>query len=280
MDMLDMLPLDLSEPVRDTKTFVEQDGPNDDFRLVVSNGQYTTGWCQSGGHEGQPKLSSRGTKMVACSGRYEFPRLVRPVIVCNCWCHALFAQARTAAIADGTADIPDVISAASGDARPLEIHVVHPVTDDGPGWFEQPQPLTQSLFERLYDDVFLTDNLANMLAKYCKVTPRAVARERRPGRRERGSLDVNVETVCRLIADKMIPFPGNPPVIAMLIDPDEGISAGAVRACLVRFMEEGLMERSDEPVTFCGFMGDAIEMTIKEARRKAERTAKNVALRR
>jgi hypothetical protein len=281
MDMLDMLDLDLTEPVKlapPRAIIEEQDDPNDDFKLITSDGKYTTGWCQSGGHEGHPKLSSRGSKMVACRGRYEFPRLVKPVFICNCWCHEVFAKVRAmeaAAIADGTNATNHAETAVSGDAGPVKIHVSTPIPTADPGWFPAPQPLTQNLYERLYDDPFLTDNLAGMLAKYCKVAPHTVQRERRAGRRERGSLDVNVETVCRLIADKMIPFPGNPQVIAMLIDPDEGISSGAVYACLTRFMSEGLIERVS-PVVFAGFVGDAIEMTIKEARRKIEKAAKRI----
>ena len=285
MDMLDILELNLDEPIKvpAPKTFIEQDGPNDDFRLVVTNGLYTTGWCQAGGHEGQPKLSKGGAKMTACLGRYEYPRLVRPVIICNCWCHALFAKARAmeaSATADGTADTSDANSAASGDAGPVKIHVSTPVVDAGLiGWALRTNPLTQGLYEKLYDDPFLTENLANMLAKYCNVAPHHVQRERRAGRRERGSLDVNVETVCRLIADEKIPFPGNPSVIAMLIDPDEGISSGAVHACLRRLTSEGFMDLHDYSV-FAGFKGDAIELTVKECRRKIEVAAKNVTLRR
>jgi hypothetical protein len=279
LDLVISDPVLIVEPVSKKESAEPKDARKNTI-VDTSKQTYITGHCAVGGHEGQPKLSVGGSLMVACRGVYEYPRLAKPIIVCKCWCHALYETMRLsqAQAANGTPnDTPTPQKPADDDSMPLKWHITTPVLADVELPIPGPvRPATQNIYDKLYDDRFLSDHLARMLEKYCGVTPHAVERSYRPAQRERNSLDVNVETVCRMLADEILPkVSTDPAMISLFIDPDAGISAGAVRACIVRMSDEGYMERVT-PVHFRGFKGRALEVTIKEARLEVKRAGNRV----
>lgn len=235
--------------------------------IVVKTSTYITGWCQVGGHAGRKTFSTTGALLRACSGIYEFPRLVNPRVICTCFCHRSYAHVESIdlmldyALSDGSDHVPPGISAGDVADSAAKYHATSPVLDDYD--VVAPPVITRTLYEELYRDPHLTDHLARLLVTKCNVPFEKIERIGLiHGRRERGSLDVNVEAVCRLKMDDIVMFnPLTPQLIALMADPDYPISPGAIRNVLLRFHQAGYVNINQEPVYFLEFKGDALEHT-------------------
>jgi hypothetical protein len=234
-------------------------------------GTYITGWCASGGHQDKDVLTKSGSLLKRCQGDFIFPRLEKPNVLCNCTCHDVWRQLK-ALQAQYATDTPSMligstprpITATSGDVTPLKIHAVTPVLDF-PMYGIVP-PVVQNIYDLLYDDPHLNDHMARILEKYCKVQRRGVSRDIVGFTRPQGSLGVNIETVCRLITDGIVPKIGNVTAsyIALLADPDHPISEGAIRNVLMKYKSEGFMDVNDNPLYFMNFKGNAITTPISK----------------
>jgi len=230
---------------------------------VVS--KYVTGHCAAGGHEGAPQLSPGGSLRTPCRGEYQF-RLQK--VLCNCWCHEMFREVRALKAAE---------------AEPIETDAAgNEITLDPLELADPPQPLGEyletldcalreaskpNLFEELAQSEHLTDYLDAFLRKNGLVTGPRAAHKRYASndteRRARGSLDVNVEAVCRLASLSLCPWDeATPTNIALMIDPLDQPSAGAIREVLIRWGKAGYAAIHDKPVKFSCFVGPAVVQTI------------------
>jgi hypothetical protein len=226
-----------------------------------------TGFCADGNHElapnAEPRLSKKGTMFTSCRGEYKFPRI--PLIICDCWCHEFFRLARQmkAAALEASAGvditIPQPISLGSVDPSPVE--TVPMVTVTAPP--TMPPAMTagmgiKKIYRSIFSDPNLTEFLERFILKHTELDDPKIPRNPVAGRRERGSLDVNVEAVCRLWVDgKLFHDELTPQDISLMIDPANPPSPGAVRACLLRFAERGYISINLTPVKFLSFKGQA-----------------------
>lgn len=241
---------------------------------------YVTGLCAVGGHEGKPVFSAKGAMLKRCDGDYTFRGIG---ITCNCWCHEMFRALRAAQT--------PAVSDASDDTTPLPV-LYRDRTASTPSVPALPVPVDvladrrRQVYRKLADDPYLTNTLLAFLHKYELVTKDARQPTLYSGlllsgmfagymdRRPRGSLDVNVECACLLWLDKKLPFPDlTIDIIALLIDPSDKPSAGAIHAVLTRWTEDGLCEMGRDPVRFLRFT-DKVLLGVAEAKTKREREKK------
>jgi len=90
-------------------------------------------------------------------------------------------------------------------------------------------------------------------------------------RRPRGSLDINVEAICRLVLEGLIPNELTPPNIGLLIDARNPPSAGAIHAVLTRWEAAGYCTISKKPVTMTGFTNKVNKSGITGAKKISAR---------
>lgn len=225
---------------------------------------YVTGLCHVGGHEGKQNFSQRGDLLKPCLGEYNFPK-VEKTIVCKCWCHEMWRQARnqlalSSLPVPGTPTMTD--STASVAMEPPRYHVTTPVLP-----FVVPgiaPPTMQNIYERFYDDPSLNPHMANLLEKNCKVSYRAVNRIGRGAERHRNTISVNIEVICHMIVDGIIPRISyvTPDLLSILSDPEWPTSRGAITNALRRLQEEGFVKLAEDPFRFDSFIGDALTTPV------------------
>ena len=217
--------------------------------VQIKQSVYITGHCSNGNHEGTKNLSEKGTLFPACAGEYYFS-IIKP-ITCTCWCHEMFQMARDAkraALVDTYtgSDIPlqsPSVDLATTSAPTDTVSVVAPYVPDDEFWRKvlDHQDITLHVYRFVSWHVFgikgdksLTDRTIN-------------------GRRPRGSLDINVEAICRLSLEGKIPQELTPQTVAMLIDPIDAPSAGAIHAVFSRWLNAGYITMQKKPVMMTGF---------------------------
>lgn len=213
---------------------------------------YITGHCAHGNHEGTKKLSVGGALFPACAGIYAFRF---KVIECSCWCHEMFREARAAKAQDVTAlsdPIPTMQLGNGAGSVPMGT-----VTQANGGASE---PITAPTDADFWTKVLDHQDLTIQVFKFVSWHVFKVKGDRQiskpipeNSRRPRGSLDINVEAICRLGLEGLIPNELTPSNIGLLIDPLNPPSAGAIHAVLTRWKEAGYCTLSDRPVTMTGF---------------------------
>lgn len=233
---------------------------------------YMTGHCAGGNHEGSKNLSQGGALFPACAGLYAFRFTA---IQCSCWCHELFSQARAQAPVALSDPIPSMqlgggsTSGQTGTATQANVGTTDAITapTDQDFWTKvlEHQDLTVQVFKFVSWHVFKVKgdrSLANPIP----------AASRRP----RGSLDINVEAICKLALEGLIPNELTPSNIGLLIDPLNPPSAGAIHAVLTRWENAGYCTVSKKPVTMTGFTSKVTKSGITGAKQisKREREAR------
>lgn len=228
---------------------------------------YVTGHCGIGNHEGTKNLSSRGTLFPSCTGEYVYSLGI--LITCMCWCHEMFKMAKalqSPASTDVVTDTSEPQTAASVEmnATSAPTHTdssAHDDTNVNAFYVKvlEHQDLTLQVYRFVSHHVFgvkgdksLTDKTVN-------------------GRRPRGSLDINVEAICRLKFDGFIPNELTPQNVGLLIDPLNPPSAGAIHAVFTRWRMAGYCTLSAKPVTLTGFTVRVGATGITGAKRITER---------
>lgn len=234
---------------------------------------YVTPHCQAGGHENSKVLSVGGALMPACRGTYTY-RFVE--IKCGCWCHEMFAslmvdsEAALGTVGDSTTTVD---SPASVDPVALE-HVTTGSHRGGPASvserrndFWKSAILDADVEPQLW--MFVNKNLFN--DEFNRVEHPA----NEGSRRKRGSLDTNVEIVCKLWLEQKIMFEHlTPQLIGMMIDAGDSPSPGAIYAVLTRWKDSGLCEVETKPFRFTGFTPAVGENGIAYAKNSVERERK------
>jgi hypothetical protein len=127
-----------------------------------------------------------------------------------------------------------------------------------------------AILEELASSEHLTDYLDLFMRKHDLVKGPKVPHKRYASndteRRARGSLDINVEAVCRLASLGFCPWDDATPTnISLMVDPLDQPSAGAVREVLIRWGKAGVAEVTDKPVLFVKFIGLAQNRSIAGA---------------
>ena len=228
---------------------------------------YMTGQCSGGNHEGSKNLSQGGALFPACAGMYAFRFTV---IQCSCWCHEMFSQARAQAPAALSDPIPSMQlgngagSGQMGTVAQANGGLIDAITvpTDTDFWTKvlEHQDLTIQVFRLVSYHVFKVKGERSL----AKPIP---ADARRP----RGSLDINVEAICRLALEGLIPNELTPPNIGLLIDARNPPSAGAIHAVLTRWEAAGYCTISKKPVTMTGFTNKVNKSGITGAKKISAR---------
>lgn len=233
---------------------------------TIQPGKYVTPHCGLGAHENAKVLSEAGTLRPSCRGEYVY-RFV--TVTCNCWCHEMFRTMRAqqaAASSGGDDGMPDADTPATVALGPLEPVVTGGSSAAGTAPIEAKQDFWVS--------VSSDDDLAPQVARYIKkhmldteVTDEPKSKDDEGKRRARGSLDINVEAVCRLWLAGKLPYEHLTPAdIGMMIDVSNPPSAGAVYAVLQRWKEHGFVELGNKPFRFVRFTSTVAEQGISFAK--------------
>lgn len=217
--------------------------------LVTKVSTYVTGHCGIGNHEGTKNLSTKGTLFPACAGEYAYSLGVH--VACTCWCHEMFkmaAASRASALADvGTdTDTPETSASVEIEATSAPTGTAEPapnVPKIDPFWSKvlEHQDLTLQVYRFVSWHVFGVKG------------DKSLADRTVEGRRPRGSLDINVEAICRLKFEGRIPNELTPQTVGLLIDPINPPSAGAIHAVFTRWKNAGYCTLSERPVMMTGF---------------------------
>lgn len=233
----------------------------------VKVSSYVTGHCGNDNHEGSKNLSQKGSLFPACAGTYTYSFGI--LVTCTCWCHELFKQAKAmqaAALTDvvtGT-DKPETaptveMNGTSAPTPPVVSVYSGPDVNDFYTKVLEHQDLTLQVYRFVSWHVFKVKGDKSLNDKTTT------------GRRARGSLDINVEAICRLKFDGFIPNELTPANVAMLIDPIDPPSHGAIHAVFYRWKNAGYCIMSDKPVTMIGFTDRVGKGGITGAKRISER---------
>lgn len=234
---------------------------------VVKVSTYVTGHCGIGNHEGTKNLSKGGSLFSACAGEYEYSYGIS--IVCTCWCHEMFKMARAAkaeALGDAVTDTDnretspsvEMTAVSAPTVTTIPVHSGPNVTDFYTKVLEH-QDLTLQVYRFVSWHVFGVKGDKSLVDRTVN------------GRRPRGSLDINVEAICRLKLDGKIPNELTPQTVGMLIDPIDPPSAGAIHAVFTRWKNAGYITMSVKPVTMTGFTDKVGAAGITGAKRITER---------
>jgi hypothetical protein len=217
---------------------------------TIQPGAYITQHCANGGHENAKVLSPGGTLMPACRGEYTY-RFVS--VTCWCWCHEMFRtmrQQQADASSDASDTMPDIDTPATAALGPIV-----PVTTGA-------TTATTEAKSTFYESVLANDAVSVQVKRFVNkhvfdADDKNVwntEKSEDAKRRTRGSLDINVEAVCRLWLDGKLPYQELTPVsIGMVIDISNPPSSGAIYAVLQRWKENALAELAEKPFRFIAF---------------------------
>jgi hypothetical protein len=121
----------------------------------------------------------------------------------------------------------------------------------------------------------VSPQLVNMVA--AKLGATYPVEEKSPvgeGRRKRGELEDNVETVCRMWLMKLLPWEDlTTDAIALMIDANDRPSQGAIYAVLKRWAEHNWATIAMGPFRFVSFSDEVLYQGMTEVRRLAKREA-------
>lgn len=223
---------------------------------LKTTGTYVTPHCQNGGHENAKVLSPGGALMPSCRGEYNYRYLN---VTCFCWCHEMFRTMRdqqAAAVSEEEDGTPGTDTPATVALAPLQ-----PVITGGPPSADTaPTEEKLDFYGEATGDSSLSPQVRRFINKHVfgldmSDAPDLTDKRYDEGkRRARGSLDINVEAVCRLWLDRKLPYEMlTPSDIAMIIDVSNPPSPGAIHAVLTRWAEGGLCMVGSKPVRFIGF---------------------------
>lgn len=229
---------------------------------------YVTPHCCNGGHENSKVLSLKGTLMPSCRGIYAY-RFVE--VKCTCWCHEMFASLvaeERDALTPATESMNMDVTAPSVDPVALG-HV----TDAGIGAVGAVIPeRSQSFWASVVHDANVETQLWQLVNGLFFDDEVKREESANSGRRKRGSLDINVEIVCKLWLEEKLPFPELTPVcIGMMINAEDPPSSGAIYAVLTRWRDENLCAVSEKPFRFVSFTPAVGEYGIAYVKNKTSK---------
>ncbi len=221
--------------------------------VPVQASTYVTGHCANGNHEGAKNLSVGGALFPSCAGEYHF-RITKPIL-CSCWCHELFQQARDAKREAAQDDALTVVIPSMQMAKTLASVDLSDPTHVNPRTSSPvTAPTVQDFWEKVLEHQDLAPTVFGLVSfMVFGVRQKKELKAEASSRRARGSLDINVEAICRLSLDGLIPQELTPGNIGLLIDPLNPPSAGAIHAVLHRWKEAGYCTLQDKPLTMTGF---------------------------
>jgi hypothetical protein len=133
-----------------------------------------------------------------------------------------------------------------------------------------------SYWDAVVRDPMLDINLRRQIcANILKTDIPPLEAESAETRRARGSLDVNVETVIRMSLEGHNPFPLTTEGIALMINPADKVSQGAIHAVLMRWESAGFVILGRKPLCFQSFTDKVGPGGITQAKkvRKREKIA-------
>lgn len=287
-DLLSMLPVEVSPlsttlPVPDLSfSFPETSAPPSTQRskskkIVVDEAPpgtkfpYITGHCANGAHEGNKTFSARGTLLQPCRGMYTW-RFTSAF--CTCWCHELAATVRTmtAVTSDplfvgthGLVSAADVAASVASAPMPIAVNMPEVVITQDPHW----------LYRQMIASPKVSTQLANMVrVKILNEEAQEYSADESGERRRRGELDANVEIVCRLWLDKLLPWELlTTDAISIMVDAEDPPSQGAIYSVLNRWANRGFAMIGTKPMRFIGFNESVLKMGLEAAVHKANREA-------
>lgn len=241
---------------------------------------YITGHCGNGCHEGKRTLSGKGELMPACRGEYSY-RYVK--VTCTCWCHEMFKMLResnpSVALPGPVVTVTDDQTSVTVDASGVknDVTAVEVVDDTQQGDYydgvTKDEDLSTQLLRFIIKNIFGKDPNSEEMKKRL-----ADSQSKEGERRKRGSLDVNVEVVCRLWVDGKLPYKElKPQDIAIMVDALNAPSQGAVHAVLTRWEKLGLVKLDSKPVRFVSFEPRVYKLGIKSEMARQHRVANNRA---
>lgn len=224
--------------------------------VIVTASTYVTGHCANGNHEGTRNLSKGGALFPSCAGEYKF-RLTK-LILCSCWCHEMFQMARDAQrLAASDNPLASVAPSMQLGISPVSVapsvptHVTAPTLAASGAMIATTR---REFWEKVLDHQDLTPTVFGLVSFLVfSVKQKKELKVTETGRRPRGSLDINVEAICNLSLDGIIPQELTPSNIGLLIDPLDPPSAGAIHAVLHRWLDAGYCTLGDKPLTMTGF---------------------------
>lgn len=233
----------------------------------VKVSSYVTGHCGIGNHEGTKNLSGRGTLFPSCAGEYAYSLGV--FITCMCWCHEMFKMAKAL-------QAPALTDVVTGTAEPQTAVSVEMETPSAPTVDVVPVysgPNVNDFYTKVLEHQDLTLYVYRFVSWHVfgvkgdkSINDRTVT-----GRRPRGSLDINVEAICRMKFDGFIPNELTPQTVGLLIDPIDPPSAGAIHAVFTRWKNAGYCTLTERPVTLSSFTDKVGVAGITGAKRITER---------
>lgn len=254
------------EPVVSKKSAIATTSP----AVNAKKFPYITGFCGNGQHENSKLLSKAGASRVACRGKYEFRFCA---VQCECWCHALFAAAGVTSdspLSDTTDATDATESSDSGDPRASETAPSEPTTI--------PSSAIPTQRSTYWSWLVLQDHLEPQLKRlvmkliFDQESEFVESAENIKERRKRGSLEYNVEAVCRLWLESKLPYKSLIPTdVGMLINAMDPPSPGAIHAVFTRWNEQGLAEVAHSPFRFLSFTSLVGEFGIDDFRRRQQR---------
>lgn len=231
---------------------------------------YITGFCGNGQHENSKLLSQGGALLPACRGRYEFRFCV---VQCGCWCHEMFASVGIIQVhpLSEPIDTPDAAeSPVSSDPTAPETTRSEPTAN--------PSPTVPAQRGTYWSWLLLQEHLEPQLKRlvtkliFDQESEFVESVENIKERRKRGSLEYNVEAVCRLWLEGKLPYKNLIPAdIGMLINAMDSPSLGAIHAVFTRWAEQGIAEIAHSPLRFIAFTAVIDEMGIDKFRRHEQR---------
>ncbi len=231
---------------------------------------YITGHCGQGNHEGTKNLSKGGALFPHCAGDYTYRNIA---VRCTCWCHEMFREARAARQETDTETfaLSDPIpSMTLGNARASDTSsaITQP---DTPLGLVANLPTDVTFWEKVLDHADIAPMVYGLVSFNVFGKKVQIDLSSQLSRRSRGSLDVNVEAVCRLKLEGFIPQELTPNNIGMLIDPLDPPSPGAIHAVLHRWQEAGYCVLTRKPLTLESFTSKVDKGGIAAAKKVTQR---------
>lgn len=207
-----------------------------------------SGWCHSGAHEGQIKMSERGVRFPTCSGN------IGRHHKCPCWCHEVYRKAAKL-MAERGEELPSTRPA------PVASATVEPSLDPTGGHSTPDEKQAARMDPSGSPNNAITD----IPPPDFNPTP--------TGRKAHGELEQQVLEAC----DKWVKMgsPGLlvPSLIAKIIDPDNLPSTGAIAAVLGRWAELGFAVMGQKPIRFVGYSeeGETLGLWVMKSRDRASK---------
>lgn len=241
---------------------------DDALEAIVKKSTYVTPHCAHGAHENTKRKAANGNNFQSCRGTYAYRYTT---VRCTCWCHAMYAM--VAPELSGALPVPDATM--RHDAEGGSVDGTSP-----PGIVSQRDGIGAhagdglSFWRGAVGNAGLESQLRRFICmKVLGMNDVSDSMEQagESGRRTRGSLDINVEAVCRLWLDKRLPFPNlTPSEIGSMINVLDPPSPGAIHAVLTRWVNAGLCVVETKPLRFVKFTEAVDSFGISGVRKRSK----------